>query len=206
MTYINLAREKGQSRWLTKYQSRLLKGIRCFGLSLSPLYIPIIVFEQDDKSGRSGVDAWLWTLVIFSCAVTFIGLRGYSFIRHNRLERENKEKEAATHNYDPSSVHLWSVANVAAWIEDCEELKTFSRFTEKEINAIARKFEDNKVDGKAFQKISQDEKALMNVGFAIGEALHFVDTMDKIYAAEVLPFPRDSELQVEDIEKKGSNY
>ena len=98
------------------------------------------------------------------------------------------------------------MANVAAWIEDCEELKTFSRFTEKEINAIARKFEDNKVDGKAFQKISQDEKALMNVGFAIGEALHFVDTMDKIYAAEVLPFPRDSELQVEDIEKKGSNY
>ena len=34
MTYINIAREKGQSRWLVKHQSQILKGLRSFGLLL----------------------------------------------------------------------------------------------------------------------------------------------------------------------------
>lgn len=197
MTFINIARARGTDFFLVHHQGSIFRYLRLFGLLLTPLFIPLLVIYEEKDSGYQAPYTWLWYLVGFVCIAIFVGAVARDCWRVRRKRRDDQNKMAELDGcHQRSSQELrskplsqWSAEEVGLWIRHCEELKQLSHFTDGELEAIAQKFGDSKVDGLALIEISADAKLLVKyVGLAIGEALHFSSTVEKMRKANLITF------------------
>jgi len=190
MAFINIARNKGRQLFLVRYQNLILRYLRLFGLLLTPLFIPLLVIYTDKKSGQQMHYDALWYAVGFFCVATFL-----LFIAWDRwaAKKINQQEGLRLYSYKQlagvKAVCHWSVEDVGQWIRYSEDLKENSTFTDSELEAIAEKFKDGKVDGAAFKKIATDAEHLVKyLGLAIGMALHFSAAIENLNETGALRF------------------
>lgn len=152
---------------------------RVFSLLLMLFFIPILVYEEDITTGYQTQLDWLWILVSVIFVVLFCAFALWLWRKERKTKTE--EKKEIEENRFVKPLKTWDVEDVALWIEGDSCLKTYSKFTDGELQKIAEKFRASKIDGESFLDVVVNADTLVKyVGLHIGEALHLSGAMSKI--------------------------
>lgn len=204
MTFINTTKTTGKIEHLVKHQDSIFRYMRFVGLSLTPLYIPILVFSGDESTGDQERYNWLWPLVVGIILVWLFGKIVYDLYhwRQRCLEKEEEGKRSGFRRMFQKSKGSgkqqlsqmltksfvkYSANEIKEWITTSSDLLTSSPFTSEELASIACKFHEAKVDGRSFLRIAEDPEQLVKfVNLSIGEAYNFKDAIEILRQNNIL--------------------
>lgn len=196
MSFINAYAKSNETSFLVlvRYQDLIFSFLRMFGILLTFLFIPLLVFHSDPTTGFQQELDWLYYLVGCSCLgfyVAFVTIKCWKRYQKDKINKESAEETYTEEINDivTKPMALWSIGDVAMWIEHGLELKSQSKLTNVQLQIIAEKMDAAMIDGEILLKVYSDESRLVDsVQLPLGLAMHFASAMEKIKASGSLTY------------------
>jgi len=148
------------------------------------LYIPVLWIKSDNETGKQEELRWLWPVVgAWVCTFFFLRLLYvfYKGCQHAKADRVDESKDVEHIDLASRAVTTLSVEEVKYWISNCEELEEKSKLAKGDLEKIAVKFHDAKIDGRALLRTGSDTRTLIKfLGLTVGEAINFSDAFQSL--------------------------